>query len=74
MISLIFKEKEKKKPKQKQISKGNKHFDRKPKKKKKKRVLRCVRNNLSQFNWQHGLRILEQNKRSISNFIKQIAY
>ena len=43
-------------------------------KKKKKRVLRCVRNNLSQFNWQRGLRIPEQNKRLISNFIKQIAY
>ena len=28
-------------------------------KKKKNRVLRCVWNNLSQFNWQHGLRILE---------------
>ena len=28
-------------------------------KKKKNRVLRCVQNNLSQFNWQHGLRILE---------------
>ena len=52
---------------------GNKHFDRKPKnkkqkriksksiqpKKKKMRVLRCVWNNLSQFNWQRGLRILE---------------
>ena len=27
--------------------------------KKKIRVLRCIRNNLSQFNWQRGLRILE---------------
>ena len=27
--------------------------------KKKIRVLICVRNNLSQFNWQRGLRILE---------------
>ena len=45
-----------------------------PQKKKKKIVLRCVRNNLSQFNWQRGLRIPEQNKRLINNFIKQIAY
>ena len=44
------------------------------KKKKHFKVLRCVRNNLSQFSWQRGLRILEQNKRSMSNFIKQIAY
>ena len=68
----LKKKKKKQKKKQKQISKieetnilienpKQKRIKSKPiqPKKKKKRVLRCIRNNLSQFNWQNGLRILE---------------
>ena len=69
-ISVIFKKQ--KQTKQKQISKieetnilienpntQNKNESNLNPKKKKFRFLRCVRNNLSQFNWQHVLRILE---------------
>ena len=71
VISVIFKKKKKKRqiskieetniliknPKQKRIK--SKLIQPKKKKKKKLRVLRCVQNILSQFNWQCGLRILE---------------
>ena len=71
MISILHKTKQKQiskiektnilieNPKTQNKNESNLNPFNKKKKKKKEGVLRCIWNNLSQFNWQHGLRILE---------------